>query len=142
MAGAAALAAGACHAERMPVSARPPAARPASRRNAALIALSLLLAALAGLSLLAAWASGVNAWTLNTPADAAYGVLANRLVWLWVTLLLALWVVHVLAPAVLYRRRTLLTVTLAVLAVVAALSGDYRAKRDAAAAAGPVDPSR
>lgn len=114
----------------MPLSTRPPAARAPSGRTAALVALNLLLGALTAMSLLAAWGSGVNAWKFNTPADAAYGELAGRLVWLWVMLLIGVWFAHFLAPRVLYRGRTLLTVTLAVVAVVFTLSGDYRAKRD------------
>lgn len=89
----------------MPLSTRPPAARAPSGRTAALVALNLLLGALTAMSLLAAWGSGVNAWKFNTPADAAYGELAGRLVWLWVMLLIGVWFAHFLAPRVLYRGR-------------------------------------
>lgn len=101
------------------------------RRALGLTGLTLLLGGLAGLSFLIGWGAGMNAWMNNTPAEVAWEVLVGKLAWLWLMLLLAVWFAHFLAPDVLYRRRTLLTVTLAVVVLVYALGGDYRAKRNA-----------
>ncbi|MDP9765494.1 hypothetical protein [Deinococcus enclensis] len=55
--------------------------------------------------------------------------MASAFLWLWITVLLTGWVLHVLAPRVLYHWKTLMVVLVLTGAVYWAAGGEYRALR-------------
>jgi len=94
----------------------------------ALLAFTVVVGGLAAVSLLSAAGAEFNAhW--NSPADNAWGAVANAFVWLWTVVLLTGWVLHVLAPRALYHWKTLMVVLVLTGAVYWAVGGEYRALR-------------
>lgn len=92
----------------------------------ALLAFTVVVGGLAGVSLLSAAGAEFNAhW--NSPADKAWGAVASAFLWLWITVLLTGWVLHVLAPRVLYHWKALVVVLVLTGAVYWAAGGEYRA---------------